>query len=355
MTKIYRTLADRLEFAHYQHADVSPPPHRPKTYWMSKTSAFGYDARTFNAESTMDGYTSQASNRAYERFKARLGDSSSFGATLTAELNQTVGLVTGTVLRCYAAAVRIKRLDFRGAASILGIPYRERTITKYRYLKVPGSRRRRIVSRRRVFTLPTGREVSKTLANGWLMWSYGVKPLAGDIYNALDVLQRPFQFKQRVRGSGVSDIYRYTDNYKQGSDWRTGYVRCSTGATVSVTNPNAYLLDKMGFTNPALWVLEAIPFSFVVDWFSNLSSVIGALSGYPGLTLEDQWSVFAYTWQGQSTTIFWDGSMETRSFDSFALRRKTDVVTPKLEFAYERFSSQRALNAISLLVGFLRK
>lgn len=356
MTIVYRTLSDTPQRAHYQHASIGGPPFTPKVYWMSLTTAAGYDARFYNAESSMSGYTSQAGNRAYERFSAKLGDSSSFGATLTAELNETVGLVTGTVLRAYAAAVRIKKLDFAGAARVLGIPYRERTITKTRVMKTKGNRRRYITSRKRVFALPSGREVSKTLANGWLMWSYGVKPLASDVYNALDVLQRPLAYKERVVGSGRSNPYSYVYISPSGSSYvRSGHVQCRCGATVSCENPNLWLLDKMGLTNPLQWVLEAIPFSFVVDWFSNLSTVVGSLSGFPGMRLEHSWSVYSYHYEENDVIKYWNGVYESRSAKSFALRRLIDIPTPKLEFAYERFSPQRGLNAVSLLVGFLRK
>jgi len=188
------------------------------------------------------------------------------------------------------------------------------------------------------------------------MWSYGVKPLASDIYNALDVLQRPFHYKQRVVGTGMADSYSSTYFSGNGSSYvRSGQVQCKTGAYVTCENPNARLLDEMGLTNPALWILEAIPFSFVIDWFSNLSSVVGSLSGFPGMVLESSWSVLAYTYKGRDNIKYWNGVYEARSFDAFALRRTTDIPQPKLEFAYERFSPQRALNAISLLVGFLRK
>nr|UUW21351.1 MAG: maturation protein [Sanya fiers-like virus 32] len=354
MSIVYRTLSDTPSRAHYQHAYLSAPPFKPKAYWMSLTTASGYDARFYNAESSMGGYTSQAANRAYERFKGKLGDSSSFGATLTAELNETVGMLTGTVLRAFAAAKCIKKLDFAGAARNLGIPYRERTVTKTRVLKTKGNRRRYIVSRKRVFQLPTGREVTKTLANGWLLWSYGVKPLAQDIYNGLDVLQRPLEYKQPVSGAGRSDSYSYVYNSPSGSSYkRLGHVQCRFGALVSCENPNLWLLDKMGLTNPVQWVLEAIPFSFVVDWFSNLSSVVGSLSGFPGMRLEDTWCVYAYHYEENDVIKYWNGTYEARSAKSFVLRRSTTIPSPKLEFAYERFSPQRGLNAVSLLVGFL--
>lgn len=38
-----------------------------------------------------------------------------------------------------------------------------------------------------------------------------------------------------------------------------------------------YLINRFGSSGPASFVWERIPFSFVVDWFVDLSSIVGAL------------------------------------------------------------------------------
>lgn len=296
-----------------------------------------------------------ATNKARASFVGRLGDSSSFGATLTAEAKGTFSLVVGTILKMGRAARAIKRLDFPTAARELGLPYIERTISKRNSVKGRNGRRYLKRIRYRVFRLPNGREVQKTLANGWLMWSYGVQPLMADVYNGMDLLTRPLP-SERVHGFGSSSA-GYANNGGGGSTWKysnewstTVSVRCA--ADVSVNNPNLWLANKMGLINPLQWVNEAIPFSFVLDWCSNLSQMIGQCTDFAGLTIskpcttvletnkQTQWNEGpppAYTATALQST-FW---------------RNLSIPTAKLVFGYERFGWQRGLNAISLLVGFL--
>lgn len=296
------------------------------------------------------------SNLAYKRLVGKLGDSSSFGATLTAERKETFGMIVGTITRAALAAKAVTRLDLAKAANLLGIPYRERTIRTRRYThRKDGSIRRTIVSRKRVFTLPTGREVQKTLANGWLMYSYGVKPLMGDLYNGMDVLQRPFPFT-RVRGSaeakGENGWFTTGTYVSQKSRKLSVSYRCS--CEVSVENPNLWLANKMGLVNPVQWINEAIPFSFVVDWFSNLSDVIMSSTDFVGLTVRNPRTICVFT---QFESTFGSGPFGKNPSSSWkkavTFRRDLSLVTPQLRFAYERFEWQRGLNAISLLTQFL--
>lgn len=299
--------------------------------------------------------TTAASNQAYERLVGRLGDGSSFGATLTAERKETFGMLTSTLIKLAQAARSIKRLDFGSAARILGLPYRERTVTKTRYThRRNGSRKRAVTVRDRVFALPTGREVSKTLANGWLFYSYGVKPLMQDLYNGMDVLQRPLPF-EKIRGGGKSSATEVVSDNTPGY-WptrRSWSVEVSTRCSVDVqvNNPDLFLAQRMGLINPVQWANEAIPFSFVADWFSNLSSVIGALTDFAGLNLRNPVTTHLFKcretfWMGGPYGFDWEKNRNT-------FIRTLEIPQPKLHFEWERFSWQRGLNAISLLVGFL--
>lgn len=342
------------------------PPYAPSAYTRIFNTGTNYDARTVNAVVSVEQLWPQArtlvTNVLHSKFGSKLGDSSSFGATLTAEARETFGMLSGTVLRLARAARAVKRLDFAGCARELGLPYRERTVTKTR--RVKKARRggkpsvKYVVSRKRVFSLPSGREVEKTLASGWLFWSYGVKPLASDIYNGLDVLQRPLNYEQPVRVTASTSNQKTEvippDPWQSGSSFKwTGNVQGACGALVSVSNPNHYLLNKMGLANPAQWVLEAIPFSFVIDWFSNLSQVVGQWNEYLGYTFKHTWMSFKHKYERSGTYFGPYGS--SQSCTGYTFKRTLSLPTPKLVFAYERFSLQRGLNAISLLVGFLPK
>jgi hypothetical protein len=191
------------------------------------------------------------------------------------------------------------------------------------------------------------------------MYSYGLKPIIQDIYTAVDTLQRPFEYKQKIRVT-ASDTgkFQYDDldpSHFFSTEIRVAKVQGSCGATVSVINPNYRLASQLGLTNPLQWLNEAIPFSFVVDWFSNLSDVINKFSDFDGLQLEDSWQCMLYQFERGRVDFnpFKHPYPQDSYHKCYVFERSVSLPSPVLTFAYERFQPQRALNAVSLLVGFL--
>lgn len=316
-------------------------------------SSWGWEVQhpPFWGESALSG----ARNEARRRFVNKLGDASSFGATLTAERKETWATVVTVITRAAIAARHVAGFRFQKAAETLGIPYKEYK-KRVRVGTVRRGRKRRPVYASRVFhTLPNGREALKTAASGWLLYSYGVKPLAEDIYNGMDVLQRPTP-SHTVRGTGYGNVTYHEPPQNQWSTYTDSYsVKVSYQAEVRVNNPNLFLANKLGLINPAQWVLEGIPFSFVVDWFSNLSDVVNSMTDLAGLTLEKS-SLFEGFDHSEMMVTTYPGA-DNRGKKRFVGFRTAGAMPPSatLTFAYERFSWQRGLNAISLLIGFLPK
>lgn len=305
-----------------------------------------------------------ARNRSYEKLVGKLGDASSLGATLTAERRETWNTMVTIVERALNAARAIKKMNFARAAHELRLPYRERTktVSFVRVVRRNGQRvfkvKRRV--RRTYFEFGTGREYQKTLANGWLMYSYGIKPLAEDAYNCIDVLQRPFPM-ERITGANTqkSSSFRYDKApYYIPTIWKNSvYVSVRQSCWVGVDNPNLWLANRLGLVNPATWLVEGIPMSFVVDWFSNLSAVVSSFTDFVGLKVEKPCvNYYCYADEYFWTNNPWDPPVDqpraSRRLSRYT-RRTLGLVLPKLTFSYERFQWQRGLNAISLLVGLL--
>lgn len=296
-------------------------------------------------------------NKLRKKFVAKLGDGSSFGATLTAERKETLGMAVDTILRLARAAKAVKRFDLPLAANELGIPYFEKQV-KVRVRRRRGKKKPLYVDRT-VFALPDGRQLAKTMASGWLMWSFGAKPLIQDVYNGMDILQRPVP-DSKVRSRASDSFHGYYPG-KRDKEGRyhdvTQDVEVSVGfsAKVSVSSPNLWLANQMGLTNPAQWVLEAITLSFVADWFSNLSEVVASFSDFHGLSLDDPCMSTLITTKSVTRGVdyFHEPYMATHTETTF-MRSPGMLNPPKLKFAYERFQWQRGLNAISLLTGFLK-
>lgn len=296
-----------------------------------------------------------AANAARKRFVDKLGSSSSFGASLTAELRQTWGTVVDGVSRTLLAARAVSRGDLPRAAKILGFaPPTKTTRHVMSKKKVKGGKFFKTITHRTYWVMPSGKYVLKSLANKWLWFSYAIKPLVSDIHNGMDVLTRPAPYSSKIKANGTRESEydrRDYDGYRQ---YYKSHVRVSISATVSVRNPNLWLANQLGLVNPVQMFNEGIPFSFVIDWFSNLSQVISQLTDFVGLDIAQpvtslkSKSMSRHEWNGYPPS-------KPISVTKEEYRRSLDIPSAKLKFDYEPFSWQRGLNAVSLLVGFLRE
>lgn len=306
-------------------------------------------------------------NRAYNKMISSLPDAASLGATLTAERRETFGMIVDLVGRMLKAARQVARLDLINAAITLGVPLVDRStvVTKRRRIKNRKGKTVRTIKykfRHTALALPDGRELSKTAASGWLLWSYGIAPLAGDVHTALATILEPFPWTQ-VSGSAREKLSfaerLITPDGPVVNYWINniaGEVSIKQSCYIRVNNPNLWLASRLGLVNPVQFINEGIPFSFVVDWFSNWSDVIGSLTDFVGLDVAkpcvnqkisvEQFVAYTnYRWEPENPA-------SDRLISKYT-SRQTDLEPPTFRIAYERFQWQRGLNAISLLVGFL--
>lgn len=291
-----------------------------------------------------------AANQARARFVGKLGDSSSFGATLTTELRSSWRTVSGGITSCLLAARAVNKLQFDQAAKILGFyPPTEVVMRAYASKKRKKGRYTKRLYKRVYWKMPDGKRVAKSAGNRWLWYSYGVKPLISDIYNGMDVLTRPTP-STKVKGTGShswdsgvgGDFYQTHRIFKSS-------VRCS--AHVRVKNSNLWLANQLGLINPVQFFIEGIKLSFVIDWFSNLSQVVMQMTDFVGLEITRPMTTSKHVLDYLQFHPDYSMRMDSRRT---ILRRVQTLPTAKLTFAYERFQWQRGLNAISLLLGVLK-
>lgn len=150
--------------------------------------------------------------------------------------------------------------------------------------------------------IKTPKNVSKrrSVGNNWLEYRYGWIPLYNTVYGEMkrqyDLL-KPKQPIYRVSGSSRQRYYGSTVggwtaiNCGVGSDINgtmrrkasgTGEIRCEVGYSYRVHNETLANTSALGLTNPALLAWEAIPFSFVADWFVNVSDTLGQFDTFAG-------------------------------------------------------------------------
>lgn len=308
------------------------------------------DASSWGVGADASDAAVQATNMARAIFVSKLGDASSFGATLTAELKSTWGTVVSSVTTALIAARQVSRGDLIAASNTLGFRppvVRERVTTRRKRRR--GGKYSKTYQIREYWSMPDGRRVLKNLGNRWLWYSYGVKPLVQDIYNGMDVLTRehPRGTKVSAHGGGNYHYYNPRDWYQNQYTWRSS-VRIQ--AYVSVNNPNLWLANQLGLINPVQMFNEGIRLSFVIDWFSNLSQIINQMTDFVGLDIARPVTSSKHVVNHTAIHPDYGIAFEKRRT---LFTRVLAIPNAKLRFAYERFSWQRGANAISLLLGVL--
>lgn len=141
-----------------------------------------------------------------------------------------------------------------------------------------------------------GRDWNKT----FLEFHFGWIPLIGDIHNAVETILGPVPYG-RFQGTATDDV---ADSYRGPSSsryTRQGRVSVRVQGEVGVTNPNLYLLSQLGLLNPAAIAWELVPYSFVLDWFSNIGQVLGQFTAFEGLDT----SRVSWTYRSSMQTKRW--------------------------------------------------
>lgn len=347
------------QYLRYVHYNQTPPfVNSPLLLEVNETLTGDVDSSSWAMSPDQSSANVSATNKARERFVGKLGDASQLGSTLTSERKATWGTIVDGVTNSLLAARAVKKGDLVKAATILGVmpPKRSVKVVVKRKKLRKGRYIKRTV-RRETLTLPTGRQVAHSAANNWLWYSYAIQPLVSDIYNASEVFGREIPSVSIKASATAHAVLRPAGIYNPGETYTfESSVRIS--ARVRVANSDLWAANQLGLINPVQMVNEGIPFSFVIDWFSNLSPWIMQTTDLLGLEILEPLTVSKHTvvhtqvpyrdpW-GNFVTQNWS---RKRTF----YKRELSIPSVKLRFAYERFSLQRGLNAVSLLVGFLKK
>lgn len=121
----------------------------------------------------------------------------------------------------------------------------------------------------------------------WLEYWMGWAPTLGDVYKNVEALSRripdhPIKAFSTVRLDGT---YVQSNQWSKATSTWKGKGTVVIQGLVEITNPSLHIAQTLGLVNPLQTLWEVIPFSWFVDWFTNVGQVLGSLTDWVGLKL----------------------------------------------------------------------
>lgn len=182
------------------------------------------------------------------------------------------------------------------------------------------------------------RGVSRTIAESYLEYIYGLKPLMSDIYELVQTIKNGSSKTLLLKGVGTA--LRSANGRTHKGIWSSGYAhsvseyaqcdakaKCTLWARLDPGASQFRAMNQLGLLNPLSLAYELTPWSFVVDWFIPIGPVLSALTAPAGL-------------------IFVDGSISYRisqtDFERYSPERfVSDHMTIQNEKTYGRLAFQK--------------
>jgi hypothetical protein len=136
----------------------------------------------------------------------------------------------------------------------------------------------------------------KTAAGAWLESRYAVRPLVYDVQSLSDLAQdginrEPFIVSKARKSTPYRERHAHPDeSYSSVKQhyWKHRYMRHHTVKLVGkIADSKMDALKALGLDNSWLIAYEAVPFSFILDWFLPFGDYLAAFTGPAGLEFID--------------------------------------------------------------------
>lgn len=175
-----------------------------------------------------------------------------------AEGRKTLSHLAKTALDIFKIYRAVKRGDFKAVWRILGWQPSRREYSKQKKLFY----------------------ATKLASQRWLELQYAWRPLLGDVNGAIETLMKDKRQQMTFKATGSNaEAINYTVDHFTENPSRTEYHSASGKAIAkcvvhyAVTSPIEVFMAELGL-NPYLALWEVVPWSFVVDWFTNIGDFL---------------------------------------------------------------------------------
>lgn len=326
----------RVLYQEYYH--VFPRRSASTPYRVLKTFRPGQSWGSFGTADSDLSLIPPAQAKAYDKWHAK-ANARAENALNILEGKKSLAMIAKRASQLYKAAVAVKSLRLGDALRALEVT-------------LPPKKRNGVRAR------------ANTPASMWLELTFGWMPMVQDIGTSVEILQRDFPV-ERIKASGsnflevkVGNGFDPLNPYSWGG-YSLRKAVASYSGIMRITNPNVLLASQLGFVNPAAIVWDAVPFSFVVDWFIPVGKFLKSFSNNFGFEIDDPISAWGQRFVTDAQIGSGFGYVPPKGFvDSFYyIRTKSPFARPSL-FSRARFpplDSWHAATSVSLLIQQLNR
>lgn len=284
-----------------------------------------------------NGYISLANNKSYAKLVDETQDASQWANNLI-EAGKSLSVAEQRLIQLAKFAKQIATHQYTAAARTLGFSKAPRAVSQ-----------------------------GKSYGKNWLEYHFMWTPMMGDIRNGMKALTRdfsPVKVKGRGRHIVSSTVYHTGQN---GDRITVSYdTKVRHDAFVRIVNPNASLANELGLVNLGSILWEAVPFSFVADWFGNVGQVLSSATDFVGKELSSSSTTvyqvaksdnFSYGYLQYGLDPPYGGEWTAHEGATRVyVRRSMGITGPSLSLKpFKGFSVTRGATAVALLLGFLPK
>lgn len=201
----------------------------------------------------------------------------------------------------------------------------------------------------------------KKIADGWLQYYYGWKPLISDCYALADLLKTKVGTETNYSeitktGSIGREVKNFDSDPYYDADALWTY-KVKAGVKLSVDSGVLLRLDLLGLTNPLALAWQLTPLSFVIDWFAPIGNMLEGLSAGFGLNFHSGYvtEISVVERRSRRNNEGWHSGWQLDSPGELVIASKTiqrspmySLPWPEIHIRDNPFNTERALSATAL-------